>query len=743
MKRYIILLLGLLLAGMVNTVSAQTAEECKWTYSVKVLKEGEAQITFKATVADGWHLYSQKNPPNPLEFEFVESPDYKRKGKVAEPKPKKVYEPLFESDVYYFETHTVRFTQDIRINTDKPFEIRGKIYGQVCMDDGVCKPIQEEFLFKVDPSVLAADNADDADGDGIRDSEDACPDEAGPAHTKGCPDNDNDLVPDHLDKCPTKPGSPDHHGCPDSDGDGVYDDVDKCPGVAGDGEDGCVTQGEIVQGSRVMPQRMTQEAVAALSGEGECGNTQATEKSKSFWGIFVAGFIGGLLALLTPCVFPMIPLTVSFFTKQSKTRAKGLTNAFIYALSIILIYTLMGFLITQLAGPEALNAMATSAFWNLLFFAIFIVFAISFLGAFEITLPSRFVNVIDKQSNRTGLIGIFFMAFTLALVSFSCTGPIIGTLLVESAVSGATTGPLIGMIGFSTALALPFALFAAFPGWLNSLPKSGSWLATVKVVLGLLELALSLKFLSVVDMVYHWGILKREIFLALWIIIFLVMGIYLLGLLRFKDDHEQPRVSVPRLLFAIIALSFSAYMVPGLWGAPLKLLSGLAPPTFYREWNTTGNECPLGLECNHNDFDGGVAMAKAQDKPIMLDFTGWACTNCRYMEENVWSKPEISKILSEDVVVISLYVDDGASLPENAQVTSLRTGEKITNMGAKWTDFQIYYYNKTVQPQYVMIDPEGKLLTGDISYTDAATFKKFLEEGICRYKARKGAKGKK
>jgi len=470
------------------------------------------------------------------------------------------------------------------------------------------------------------------------------------------------------------------------------------------------------------------------------------------WAIFFAGFIGGLLALLTPCVFPMLPLTVSFFTKHSKTRTTGIRNAFIYAVSIMVIYVSLGLTITLLLGPDALNAMASNGIVNLAFFLIFVVFAISFFGAFEITLPSKWLNASDRASDKGGLIGIFFMAFTLSLVSFSCTGPIIGSLLVQAAVNGDVAGPAIGMLGFALALALPFALFAAFPGWLNSLPKSGGWLNSVKVVLGFIELALALKFLSSVDLAYHWGFLTREVFIALWIVIFSLLGLYLLGKLRLSHDSDQKHTSIPGLLSGIIVLGFVVYLIPGMWGAPLKMISGFPPPAFYTEgWSTqnivipsgikatpviSDNEfhCPHNLNCFH-DYEEGMAYAKEVNKPVILDFTGWSCVNCRKMEDNVWSDQKVLSLLNNDYVLISLYVDDKTLLPESGQYVSEVTGKKINTIGNKWSDFQTTRYKTNSQPYYVLLDHEGNILAPAKSYdTSIEKYVEFLTTGIKEFK---------
>lgn len=470
--------------------------------------------------------------------------------------------------------------------------------------------------------------------------------------------------------------------------------------------------------------------------EKECSQgIDESYQSHSLWGIFILSFLGGLLALLTPCVFPMIPMTVSFFTKRSKTRSAGIRNAIIYAVSIIVIYVSLGMMVTLIAGPSALNEMASSVFFNLLFFVVFVIFALSFFGAFEIVLPSSWVNKADSKSDRGGLIGIFFMAFTLSLVSFSCTGPIIGTLLAQAAQTGALLGPVIGMFGFSLALALPFALFAMFPGWLNSLPKSGGWLNSVKVCLGFLELALALKFLSNVDLAYHWGILQRELFIALWIIIFGLLGLYLIGKLKFSHDSDLPYISTPRLIFAILSFTFTIYLVPGMWGAPLKIISGFPPPDFYKEWNTNSHGCPHNLNCFH-DYEEGMAYAKAEGKPVMVDFTGWSCVNCRKMEDNVWSDPKILKKLSEKYVLISLYVDDKEAL-EGGTVKSPYSNKNISTTGGKWSDMQTQWYGSNSQPYYVLLDHNERILAAPRGYTpDKNEYGKFLDEGLCRFKLR-------
>ena len=470
---------------------------------------------------------------------------------------------------------------------------------------------------------------------------------------------------------------------------------------------------------------------------------------QSFWLIFITGFLGGLAALLTPCVFPMLPFTVSFFTKRSKTKAKGISNAIIYGISIIIIYVGLGLGITLAFGSDALNAFSTNIWFNLLFFVLLVVFAISFFGYFEITLPSSWINNADKFSERGGLIGIFFMAFTLSLVSFSCTGPLIGTLLVEAAVSGGIKGPFWGMFGFASALALPFGLFAAFPGWLNSLPKSGGWLNSVKVVLGFLELALALKFASNADLVIQAGIITREIFLGIWIIIFVLTAVYLLGWIKFPHDSELKTLSIPRISFAILFFAFSVYLVPGLFGKPLKLISGFPPPDFYSSFDhtTTTNDtvkkehCPNGLPCFH-DYNEALAAAKQQGKPLMIDFTGWACVNCRKMEEQVWNDPEVDKRLRNDVVLVSLYVDDKNALPE-AEQTIKKLGDrdfKIKTIGNKWSYFQALRYQTNTQPQYILLDYNEQQLGSPTGYDpDIQKYINWLDEGKKEFEKRKAS----
>jgi thiol:disulfide interchange protein DsbD len=609
-----------------------------WSFFKSEIKNGNVELSFKADIDEGWHLYSQHLPeggPIPTSFSFEkDSLNFELIGEVREPDPIKEYDPNFEMELLFFGKEAV-FTQKIKILSQDTFTIKGSLEFMVCNDKMCLPPEVVEYKFYIEKEV----------------------------------DSDSNI-----------------------------------------------------------------------------------------WSIFIAGFLGGLLALLTPCVFPMLPLTVSFFTKQSKTRSAGIKNAIIYAFSIIAIYVLLGMAVSIIFGADALNALSTNVWFNIFFFLLLVVFAISFLGAFEITLPSSWINKADDASNKGGLIGIFFMAFTLSLVSFSCTGPIIGTLLVQAAVSGSYLSPFMGMFGFALALSLPFGLFAAFPGWLNSLPKSGGWLNTVKVSLGFLELALALKFLSNADLVIQAGILTREIFLAIWIAVFAALSLYLLGMFKLSHDDNNNKISVSRAFFALLFASFTIYLMPGLWGAPLKLISGFPPPMFYSESpngfgsssatkiNNNGNSgkiagdpahCPHNLNCFH-DYEEGLAYAKESGKPVMLDFTGWACVNCRKMEEQVWSDPRVLERLQNDYVLISLYVDEKTLLPKAEQYTSVTTGKLIKSIGNKWSDFQISKFKTNSQPWYVLIDHQGNELNQPQGYDpDIDTYIGFLEKGKVEFEKSK------
>jgi thiol:disulfide interchange protein DsbD len=505
-----------------------------------------------------------------------------------------------------------------------------------------------------------------------------------------------------------------------------------------------------------------EQAVISATDNGSSKITIGGNKT-SLWGFFILAFLGGLVAILTPCVFPMIPMTVSFFLKEGESKAANKMQALLYGLSIIIIYTFIGSVLSVIAGPNIANFLSTHWLPNLLFFLIFVIFAFSFFGMFEITLPHWMVNKSDQKADKGGLMGPIFMALTLVLVSFSCTGPIVGTILVESA-GGAVIKPIVGMFGFSLAFALPFTLFAFFPGWLSNLPKSGGWLNSVKVVMGFLELALGLKFLSIADQTYHWHLLNREVYLALWIVIFILMGFYLLGKIKFAHDSDVPFVTVPRLLMAIITFSFVVYLIPGMFGAPLKALSGYLPPRTTMDFDLnavvrqnvqefssgTGTtapaeicatpkyhsflELPLGLQ-GYFDYDQAVACSKEQNKPIFIDFTGHGCVNCREMEANVWSDPKVLNILRKNYVILALYVDDKYKLPESEWIKSTYDGKWKKTLGAKDADFQITKFGVNAQPFYVLMDNSGNVLTQPTAYDlNPDHFVTFLKKGLKNFK---------
>ncbi len=494
---------------------------------------------------------------------------------------------------------------------------------------------------------------------------------------------------------------------------------------------------------------LKKENTSEAKTTGNDATTRAgTEQNHNYWNIFILAFLGGFAAMLTPCVFPMIPMTVSFFTKQSKTKAKGIRNGIWYGISIIIIYVILGTIVTAIFGAESLNNLSTNPWFNLFFALLLFVFAFSFMGAFEFILPSKWVNTIDAKADKGGLAGIFFMAFALALVSFSCTGPIVGALIVEAALRGGMA-PVIGMLGFSLALAVPFALFAAFPGWLNTLPKSGSWLNSVKVVLGFLEFAFAFKFLSIADMVLNLHILEREVFISIWIAVFVGLGLYLWGKIQFPHDSPTTHLPVSRFVLGTIVFAFVIYMIPGLWGAPVKLISGFPPPVDYAESplgvgklqvqgvaQSTVNVDPEKHIGPHGiplyeDYDKALDESVKSGKPLLIDFTGKGCTNCRKMEDNVWVNPGVKKMLLEDYVVVSLFVDLRKQLPESEKYTSETTGKKIRTVGNKWSDFQISHFHRNTQPYYVILNKEEQQLSDGYSYNpDPQKFADWLKNGL-------------
>ncbi|MDP5201058.1 cytochrome c biogenesis protein CcdA [Flavobacterium sp. DG2-3] len=661
--------------------NAQILEPVKWTSKIEK-KGNNAILIFDGTIEKDWHMYSQFTPdggPLALEITFKnQKGNYELVGKAKEGKTRTAFNDVFGVDETFFEGKA-HIEQEIKIINPNLKTVDVDFDFQVCKE--VCINSSKKFSIAV-PSTFKMSEV--------------------PVVTE------------------------------------VKADETKVVGLAVD----TVKTEEAVQPKVEKTAETAKEEIPAPA------------PARSLWSIFFIAFLSGFAALLTPCVFPMIPMTVSFFTKQSKSRAKGIRNAIIYGFSIIAIYVVLGLIVTKIFGADALNALSTDVWFNLIFFVILIIFATSFLGAFEIMLPNSWANKADQQADKGGLIGILFMALALAIVSFSCTGPIVGTLLVEAASNGGIA-PIVGMLGFSLALALPFMLFAMFPGWLNSLPKSGGWLNTVKVVLGFLELALAFKFLSNADLVLQLHFLEREVFIAIWIAIFGALTLYLFGKITLPHDSPTNHISVGRLYLGLLTLVFTMYLIPGLWGAPLKLISAFPPPPQYSESpfgvGGSGNGAvsagsikglPEGAELGphgimvFHDYKDGLAYAKEINKPIMLDFTGYACVNCRKMENNVWSEPAILPILKNDVVLVSLYVDDKRELPKEEQFVTA-AGDKIETIGDKWTDFMISKYKTNTQPLYVITDLEGNNMNASkptISYVSADEYLKWLKEGIANFK---------
>ncbi|TCN57570.1 DUF255 domain-containing protein [Flavobacterium circumlabens] len=664
--------------------NAQILEPVKWTAKIEKKSGSNAVLIFDGTIEKEWHMYSQFTPdggPLPLEIVFKnQKGNYNLVGKAKEGKTKTAFNDIFGVNETFFEGKA-HIEQEITIINPNLKTVDVDFDFQVCKE--VCINSNKKFSIAVPSSFK-------------------------------------------MDAIATVSG--------------VKLDETKRPGLVVD----------TIENTVVAPSAEKPKAEVAQTLDKE--EIPAPAPQRSLWSIFFIAFLSGFAALLTPCVFPMIPMTVSFFTKQSKSRAKGIRNAIIYGLSIIAIYVILGLIVTKIFGADALNALSTDVWFNLIFFVILIIFATSFLGAFEIMLPNSWGNKVDQQADRGGLVGILFMALALAIVSFSCTGPIVGTLLVEAASNGGIA-PVIGMLGFSLALALPFMLFAMFPGWLNSLPKSGGWLNTVKVVLGFLELALAFKFLSNADLVLQLHFLEREVFIAIWIAIFAALTLYLFGKITLPHDSPLQHISVGRLYLGLLTLVFTVYLIPGLWGAPLKLISAFPPPPQYSESpfgvggsgvSNAGSQegLPKGAELGphgimvFHDYEDGLAFAKSVNKPIMLDFTGYACVNCRKMENNVWSDERILPILKNDVVLISLYVDDKRELPKNEQ-TKTASGDEIITVGDKWTDFMISKYKTNTQPLYVITDLEGKNLNTSkptISYVGVEEYLQWLNEGIGNFK---------
>ena len=672
----------LFVLSLISTASvAQILQPATWTYrasQASVAPGDTVDLVFEVTIDPDWYLYSSDFDPElgPMvtEFAFERDDSYELVGDIQPVGAKRKYDELWEGEYTYF-TGEAEFRQTILIRS-KPVAVRGSYAYQVCTDvDGRCIPGEGEFAFSFASQEATSGST-----------------------TTQAPPADGEIIP---------------------------------PAISSD-----------------FNQRDSTTPYGLLT-------------------FFLIAFVAGLAALVTPCVFPMIPMTVTFFSSSSAGRGEAIKKAIVYGVSIVVLYVVLGVLVSVLFGPAFANWLSTHWLPNLFFFAVFVLFGLSFLGLFEITLPSSLVNTVDQQSDRGGYSGVFFMAFTLVLVSFSCTGPIVGSVLVESA-GGQFTKPIIGMLGFSLAFAIPFALFAAFPQWLSSLPKSGGWLNAVKVVLGFLELALALKFLSVADQVYHWGLLDREVYLALWLVIFTMLGFYLLGKIRLPHDSPLEAVSVPRLLLALVTFAFVVYLIPGLFGAPLKALAGYLPPMHTHDFNvprllaeqvssqsgavalTTEQDTlceppkhadrlhlPHGLE-GYFDYEQALACARAQNKPLFIDFTGHGCVNCREMEANVWSHPEVLRRLQRDYVVVALYVDEKETLPEADWYTSAYDEKVKKSIGQQNADFQITRFRNNAQPYYVLLNHDGELLQQPQAYDlSVPRFVDFLEAGKEYFRAGK------
>jgi len=706
---FILLCLGLF-------ASAQIYTPVTWKFEAENITKNSATLVITANIAPGWHVYSQfieEGGPIPTSFSFDKGTGYTLDGTVSEsPKAVGGFDPTFKMQISWHKKE-VKFSQKIKLTQPKVV-VNGVLEFMTC-DDSHCLPPEEvPFAISVDASNAVTSVSSD------------------PVRPDGLPSGDQNKISEstNIVSLPAEMQQDSIATATDSSLSGV--------------DSSTSDQNAIVSGTT-----------------GSVTNQSDASQNQSLWAIFIAGLIGGFAAFLMPCIYPMVPLTTSYFTKRSGSRTKGIWNAVIYGISIVVIYVALGMIVTLIFGASALNEAASSAVFNLLFFAIIFVFAISFLGAFEITLPSRFVNKMDEKSDKGGLIGIFFMAFTLALVSFSCTGPIIGYLLVEAVSKGTLLGPAIGMLGFSIALAIPFIIFALFPAFLKEMPKSGGWLNTVKVSLGFLELALAFKFLSNVDLAYHWGLLDREVFLALWIVIFGVFGLYLLGKIKLSASDDIQILSLPRLFFAMLIFSFTIYMVPGMWGAPLKGISAWLPPQPTQDFDLNkltygsiggSNEpgagqvpsgrkyadifhAPHGLDAFY-DYQEGLDYAKKVNKPVLIDFTGWSCVNCRKMEASVWPDPEVLRRLKQDFVLISLYVDDKTELEEAEKYVSEFSGKKISRIGQKWSDMQASVFGTNSQPYYVIADFKGQQLVPAQAYNlDISNYIDFLDSGLKAYHA--------
>lgn len=685
----------LLLSFVVYALQAQIKDPVKFKTELTALSDTEAEVVFTATMDKGWHVYSTDlgdGGPISATFNVDNKSGVELVGKLKPVGTEiSTFDKLFEMKVRYFE-NTAKFVQKVKF-TGGAYAIEGYLEYGACDDESCLPPTQVPFKFS---GVAKAGNA------------------AATKTEQSKAEQPEQKVVDKADKKEeaTSVASKDSSAM-----------MELVPATT--------TEAATDIQPAVASSELWKPVISDLQALGE----EHGQEDMSWIYIFITGFLGGLLALFTPCVWPIIPMTVSFFLKRSKDKKKGIRDAWTYGASIVVIYVALGLAITLIFGASALNALSTNAIFNILFFLMLVIFAASFFGAFEIRLPSKWGNAVDsKAESTTGLLSIFLMAFTLSLVSFSCTGPIIGFLLVQVSTTGSVVAPAIGMLGFAIALALPFTLFALFPSWLKSMPKSGGWMNVIKVTLGFLELAFALKFLSVADLAYGWRLLDRETFLALWIVIFALLGFYLLGKIKFPHDDDDDKVGVTRFFMALISLAFAVYMVPGLWGAPLKAVSAFAPPMQTQDFNLYKNE----VHAKFDDYDLGMEYARLNGKPVMLDFTGYGCVNCRKMEAAVWTDPKVSDLINNDYVLITLYVDNKTPLTEPVKIIENGTERTLRTVGDKWSYLQRVKFGANAQPFYVLLDNQGKPLNKSYAYNeDIPKYIEFLQTGLENYKKEK------
>ena len=688
MKKVLSFMMLLMIAW---AAEAQILTPVKWEIKLEDSDSSVKTLLFSAKLDNGWHLYDMNLPeggPISTSFNYETLKGAKTVGSpVPSKKATTVYDEQFEMNLSWY-AHEVSFTQKLEITNPKAFKVEGYVEFMACNDENCLPPDKESFSFNqsninVEKTLQAMAKVEDIPAEELADTV------------------------------------------------SVVEEVSEDVSVAKPNK----TADTVGTSSSLVHSDLWEPVIEELKA---FGDTTVTAADTSWLFIFFAGFLGGLIALLTPCVWPMIPMTVSFFLKRTKDRKKAIRDAVTYGVSIIVIYLVLGLLITGIFGASALNDLSTNAIFNIIFFLLLVLFAVSFFGAFEIVLPSSWTNKLDmKADSTTGIISIFFMSFTLVLVSFSCTGPIIGTLLVQAASMGSKVGPAIGMFGFALALSIPFSFFAVFPNMLQSMPKSGGWLNSVKVVLGFLELALALKFLSVADLAYGWRLLDREVFVVLWIVIFALLGFYLLGKIRFSHDSELKHVSVPRLFMAIISFGFSIYMIPGLWGAPLKAISAFAPPLYTQDFSLYDNE----VHAAFTDYEAGMEYAKRNNKPVMIDFSGYGCVNCRKMEASVWTNIRVKDILEKDYVLITLIVDDKSKLPEPIEIVENGKTRVLRTVGDKWSYLQRSKFGANAQPFYVLLDGDGKPLSPSYAFDeDVSKYIQFLNKGLSEFQNNLGGK---